>query len=122
MTSGVKEVEGVHENVPVLAIESARQSIGMTFSDGPRRRTMETFPVVVGYEWISFASHGRIIEEIRTFHVIVNGFPAGTIWFRVGKLIGLPLGLDPTGSCEQAEARPARAAPTIVTVEKYIST
>ena len=45
-------MEGDHENVPVLAIESARQSIGMTFSDGPRRRTMDTLPGVVGCVWI----------------------------------------------------------------------
>lgn len=27
---------------------------------------------------------------ILTFHVMVNGFPTGTIWFRVGWPIGFP--------------------------------
>lgn len=43
-------MEGVHENVPVLAIDSARQSMGRTFSEGPRRRTTDTAPGVVGYD------------------------------------------------------------------------
>lgn len=93
-------MEGVHENVPELAILSARQSIGITFSDGPRRRTIETVPWVVGYEWISFEFKGQFNfhGQIRTVHVMVNGTPAGTTWLSVGRLIGLPLGLDPTGS------------------------
>lgn len=117
-------MEGVHENVPVLAMESAMQSIGMTFSDGPRRRTIDTSPLVVGYERISCGSGEAMMchREIPTFHVMVNGFPAGTTWLSDGKLIGLPLGLDPTGSCGQAEARLAKATATMVAVEKYIST
>ena len=35
--------------MPVLGILSPRQSIGTTFSEGPRRRTSETVPLVVGY-------------------------------------------------------------------------
>lgn len=41
-----------------------------------------------------FNFHG----QIRTVHVMVNGTPAGTTWLSVGRLIGLPLGFDPTGS------------------------
>lgn len=36
-------------NVPVFGIDSARQSMGITFSEGPRRSTIETVPGVVGY-------------------------------------------------------------------------
>lgn len=50
----------------------------------------------------------------------MKGFPAGTIWPSEGSAMGLPLGLDPTGSWEQAEARPAKAAATMVATEKRI--
>lgn len=36
-------------NVPEFGIDSARQSMGITFSEGPRRSTIETVPGVVGY-------------------------------------------------------------------------
>lgn len=72
--------DGVQTNFPELGRLSAKQPMGTTLVDGPRRRTMETLPAVVG------------------FQVIVNGVPAGTIWPRPGAAMGFPLGVSPTGA------------------------
>ena len=61
-------------------------------------------------------------RNIRTFQVMVNGFPAGTICPRPGSAMGFPPGFDPTGSWEQAEASPAKAAATTVATNKRILT
>lgn len=47
--SASREVEGVQVKEPVLGMLSPKQSIGMTFSEGPRRSTSETVPLVVGW-------------------------------------------------------------------------
>jgi hypothetical protein len=41
-------VPGVQEKEPLLGMESARVLMAFTFVEGPRRRTRETGPVVVG--------------------------------------------------------------------------
>lgn len=47
----------------------------------------------------------RLSEMIRTLQVMSKGLPAGTTC-RTGAVMGLPLGFEPTGCWEQAEARP----------------
>lgn len=55
-----------------------------------------------------------------TCQVIVNGVPAGTCWARVGRPMGLPLGMSPTGFCLHAETRLIRAAEVKIALEKRI--
>jgi len=45
----VRLVDGVQTNFPELGRLSAKQPMGTTLLDGPRRRTTETLPAVVGY-------------------------------------------------------------------------
>jgi hypothetical protein len=76
-----------------LSIPSTSVAIGTTFVDGPRRSTIDTVPVVVG------------------FHVMGYGVPTGTISPKPGLEIGFPDG-SPTGvvSAAASEAADARRA------------
>lgn len=50
-------------NVPLFGIDSARQSMGITFSEGPRRSTIETVPDVVGYGAGQFGRRKSVVVE-----------------------------------------------------------
>ena len=57
---------------------------------------------------------------IRTLQVMSKGLPAGTTC-RTGAVMGFPLGFEPTGCWEHAEARPVYAAAARVTIETRIA-
>lgn len=54
MAPGLRVVAGVHEKVPVLAILSARDPIGIMFVDGPVKSMMVTVPGVVGVQVMEY--------------------------------------------------------------------
>jgi hypothetical protein len=75
--------------------------MGTTLVLGPRKRTMETFPAVVGAQ------------------VMVKGLPTGTCWARPGAEIALPDGSFVVSAVYSAEATAARADRT-ETTENFI--